>query len=266
MNPAAKVQCENCHAMIEADSPKCPYCGASSALGSEKRYMEQLSSIKEGVEELEQIPVKAYRKEMSRTGKIILITMLVFAIIAGILGGLYWCFQTLLYDAIAEDPKTQLMWERENYPLLDEMYAKGDYDGILAFMEEHYEEAGYSVYNWQHYNFIDVYRFYENCMYMAGMIEEGHYNEEDVMWCIVDALFVLREHDYMTYSSQEEKQIEVYREEVFEVMKNLFGMTQQEVEKLYQDSCVEEDYGIIFDYDKAKKNAEKIAKEYSRKQ
>ncbi|MBO5209562.1 MAG: zinc ribbon domain-containing protein [Lachnospiraceae bacterium] len=263
MNPVAKLQCENCHAMIPADSPKCPYCGALNALGSEKQYMEQLSDIKEDVEELQQIPVDAYRKEMNKTGKMILITILVLALIAGIIGGFYWCFNKIIYSTISEaDPKQQLMWEKENYPVLDELYAQEDYYGILSFMDEHCDDEGYSIYNWEHYDFIEVYRFYENYMYTASIIESGNFNEDDVKWCIVDALFVLRELNYVTYTEQDEEQIAKYREVVCEFMKKQFGMTQEEIDKLYQDSCVEEEYGVVFDYKKAQENAEKIAKEY----
>lgn len=262
MKSAVKLKCENCHAMIDAESPQCPYCGAINVSGSEKKYMEQLSDIKEDIEELEQIPVHASQKEMGKTGKIILITVAVLVVTVGIITKAYHFFDYIFTDIVVEDPKQKLLWERENYPVLDTMYENEDYDGILAFMQEHFEDAGYSVYNWDHYSFIDLYRYYEDSMYTAALIEEGNYDKDDIAWCIVDALLVFREMDYVTYTAKEEEQIAAYREEIYEVMQKLFGMTKEQVDKLYQDSCTEKEYGIIFDYDKAQKNAEKIAKKY----
>lgn len=263
MSLVAKIQCENCHAMIPADSPKCPYCGALNVLGGEQQYMERLSDLKEDVEDLQNIPAHAYRKEMNKTAKIILITVLVLAMVAGILGGIHYCFEKIIFSPKSDkDIKMEMMWEQENYPKLDELYEQEDYYEILVFIEEHSEDEGYSIYNWEHYDFIEVYRFYENCMYTANIIENEAYDEEDVKWCIVDALFVLREVDYVTYSDEEEELIAQYREEVCELLKQQFGMTQTEIDKLYQDSYIEEDYGIVFDYNEAKKNAEKVAKEY----
>ncbi|MDD6811418.1 MAG: hypothetical protein PUD93_06100 [Lachnospiraceae bacterium] len=263
MESMAQICCENCHAVIAADSPKCPYCGAINALGSEKQYMEHLTDIRQDVEKLQQIPVRAYRKEIRKNVKMICITLLILIIIAGIIGGFYFCFQKFFsYGATGGNSKQQLLWEKENYPKLDELYEAGDYDGILAFLDEAGDEEGYSVYNWEHYDFIEVYRFYENCMYTADVIRKETYKEEDIKWCIVDALFVLREVSYASYTTQEEKMIDGYRNEVCEMLEQQFGMTQEEIDNLYQNSLVEEEYGIVFDYRKAQKNAKLIAEEY----
>lgn len=71
------IYCENCHAPMEEDSAKCPYCGALNVLGGEKKYMGQLYDIKKGVEELSAVPVQEYRREIGKSGRVIRRTLLV---------------------------------------------------------------------------------------------------------------------------------------------------------------------------------------------
>lgn len=252
------LYCENCHAPIPEESAACPYCGALNAPGGEKKYMERLYDLKEDVEELSRVPEQEYRKEMKKIGRIIGGTVLIFAIAAGIVCGAFFLLQRNgSYELSEEEIKAQLLWERENFPILDDMYAEGDYDGILAYVYETEEEDFHSISNWEHSDFLDMYSWYRSCKDRAARAAAGDDEEEIEVECIIDALFLMREREYITYSEAEESQIEEYCREVKTLIGTVFDMPEGDLERLYEESCVEDEYSVYFDYDTARKKVEK---------
>lgn len=262
MDKSEMLYCENCHALIHKDSAKCPYCGALNAAGGEKQYMEQLFDLKEDVEDLQEVPVQGYRKGFGSAGRVIKWTLIVLIIAAALIGAVFWLSDRFYsYELSEEDIKAQLLWEKENFPIMDEMYAEGDYDGIIVFQGTHCEEDGYSVGNWEHTDFINLYSWYMSCEDGAARIASGDYKDDDVYWLLLDAMFVLQERSYVTYSAEEEELVDGYRQRVREIVNNQLGL-QEEFEQLYEECCSEDEYGTWLDYDLAKKKTKALVKQY----
>ena len=241
------------------DAPKCPYCGALNAVGGEKKYMDTLFELKEDVEELKTAPVQAYKEEVRRTGKIIKRTLFAVIIAAFCIWGAYlWVHMSLNKEEPIEDVKARLEWERETYPKLDELYEAKDYDGILEFEDQVMEEGLYTIMGWEHYYFINEYRRYMSFKEDASIIESGNYDKDDVYWCIVDAMFLKQDKSYAGYTDEELQHIEDYRTETNEFLKVTLGMEQEEIDKLYDECCAQDKYGLYFNY----KLAEKKIKAY----
>lgn len=257
------LYCENCHALMEEESAKCPYCGALNVLGGEKQYMEQLYDLKRDVEELSDAPAREYRREIGKTGRIIRWTFAVAAVLAVFVGLFLFLSRKLTDDEpTAEDACAQMQWEKEIFPKLDVLYAEGNYDAIMECVYENQEEAYYSISNWEHADFINVYTWYQSCVErLERAVSEG-YDAEEAGECILDALFLIQERNYDTYAGSEEALIGEYREEVKRRIGAVFGIQEEELILLYEECCVEDEYGVYFDYKKAKKKVKSFVNEH----
>lgn len=254
MEPIKMLYCENCHAPIPEDRAKCPYCGAFHASGGEKKYMERLYELKEDVEELSALPAAEYRSEMGKAVRLVRVMLLLFATAAAIAGILFYCSRKLGgFGPSEEARKAQMLWEQENFPRLDAMYDAGDYDAILEFEYETNQDEYHSLSNWKHYDFLNAYRWYLSCKEEAAKAAAGVSSEEDVFWCLIDAMFLLQEQPWVIYTEAEKELIAGYRGEVRELLGTQFGMQAAAVDALYEKCCVTDEYGTWFDYDTAKK-------------
>ena len=253
------LHCEICHATIPADSAKCPYCGALNAVGGEKQYMEHLFDLKEDVKELKDVPLQTYKQELKKSSRIIKRTLFICSIVALLAIGLFLITDRFRYARMsAAEQKEQLLWEKENFPKLDALYAAGDYDGILEFENTYCADSNYSLYNWEHYNLISSYRWYLLCEESAALAQEKNYDDDSVQRCILDAMFVLQEKDYVKYDDKDQMLVDNYKEAVREMLRSQFDMQDEDFAALYEQCCKEDEYGTYFNY----KLAEKQVKAY----
>lgn len=257
------IYCGNCHAPMEEDNAKCPYCGALYVPGGEKHYMEQLYDIKKDVEELTAVPGEAYRREIGKTGQVIRRTFLAATVLLVFVGLLFFVNRKHINsEPTAEDMHAQMMWKKEVFPQLDALYAAGDYDGVMTCVFENQEESYYSIDNWKHADFINVYTWYQSCMEKLERAASEGYDEERVEACILDVLFLIQERTYDSYTEDEEALIAAYQREVREQTCAEFDISEEEIDRLYESCCVEDEYGVFFDYQTAKKKVKSFVKEH----
>ena len=254
MEDKKMLYCENCHALIPIDSAKCPYCGALNAAGGEKQYMEQLFDLKEDVNELKDVPLQRYRQELKRSGRIIKRTLVICGIAAVLVFGVSLGVKKLWYGEMPmAERKELLLWEKENFPKLDALYEEGDYDSILEFENTNCAEGYYSIYNWEHYGFISLYRWYLACEESAALARERNYDDDSIQRCILDAMFVLQEKDYVKYDDQDQALVDYYKEAVREMLRSQFDMQDEDFAALYAQCCKEDEYGTYLNYKLAQK-------------
>ncbi|MBD5454739.1 MAG: hypothetical protein HDR30_10555 [Lachnospiraceae bacterium] len=253
------LHCENCHAIIPADSAKCPYCGALNAVGGEKQYMEHLFDLKEDVEELKDVPLQTYKQELKRSSRIIKRTLFICCIVGILAVGVFFITDKFRYAEMpVAEQKEQLLWEKENFPKLDALYADGDYEGILEFENTNCADGYYSLYNWEHYGFISLYRWYLFCEESAAQAQKKNYDNESVERCILDAMYVLQEKNYVEYDDEDQVLVDNCKAEVREMLRSQFDMQDEDFAALYAQCCKEDEYGTYFNY----KLAEKKVKAY----
>ena len=53
-----KIICSSCGAEFEDTLPKCPYCGSLNYKGAEAEYLGKLESMRQDMQQLEQVPEK----------------------------------------------------------------------------------------------------------------------------------------------------------------------------------------------------------------
>ena len=246
-NSMKRIVCPNCGASIYENEAKCPFCGYINMPGAEEKFMRDMHRTEEQLSQIPEIQKAEYKKHMSTSGKMILVTILIAIAIVCVLGGAYMLFEHVIYSYDEEDVKAQMLWERENFPILDEMYAAGDYDGIIQFEYDLYDEnwankTDYTIYDWEHYYFVNGYRRYRDVENYIDILDKGQklsdYQSESIVYeCM---WFHCREYDidneFMPYTDEEIAILDGYREVTEKCLYERLGFTEEEVETLYRSA------------------------------
>ena len=146
-----KIICSSCGGEFEDTLPKCPYCSSLNYKGAELEYLEKLEDVRSDVEELGAVPEREVKKELRKQGRFVLKVLLVVAAILAVFVGLY-IWDELKY---ARDPQADYAWKQENYPIMNELYAQGKYEELVAFRKEAYTQNA-PLYEWEHREFCDI--------------------------------------------------------------------------------------------------------------
>ena len=153
------IICSSCGGECPEESSNCPYCGSTLLAGAEKKYMEQLRDVKDQMGDLEEVPMEETRTAIKKQGKVLKVGILIGVVVLGLVLGATWLFDRMLYTD-EKDFKQQYLWKQEYYPVMDELYAKDDYDGLFRFYEEHMEDEYAQFYTWEHFDFLRAYMTY----------------------------------------------------------------------------------------------------------
>lgn len=173
------IECKSCGNKYAYNVRFCPYCNSVNEIGDELDYQEKLEDIRDDMEDLNEdiseICEEAIKQEVTRNAKIIIIVSVI--IIAFLLLG--WLGYTVIHSVVSriEDNKTksEIQWESETFPMLDELYEKEDFEAINEFYDEYYLSSGWkdhSLYFWQHDNFMTVYRLYVHMLDSFEFLEK----------------------------------------------------------------------------------------------
>lgn len=242
------VYCTNCGAHFYIYEPKCPYCGTTNELGDEAKFLEHLESIIDNMEDVENIPKEAMEKEAKKTwrkaGKVFLILAVLVVIALAIV-----LLATKTTNKVSNDKtREQVLWQYENYPILDKLYEEKDYDGIIEFENELYsnpETEEFSIYNWEHIEFIASYRDYYNLVNYKDFLEEDGkadtVSKEILFSSAVELLYEPHEIKVRNgrLSKQEYENILIYQDSARQFLMDHFGMTASEVDDLASRVCAD---------------------------
>lgn len=251
-----KTICINCGATIPDSEAKCPFCGYINISGAEAKFMRDIQKTESDMSQIPDLQQKEYKKHMSKNTKIVLITVSVVVLLLGIVFGLNALFEKVLYSYDEVDVKAQMLWQKENFPILDEMYNAGDYEGIVEFYYDLYvyndqNDTDYSIYDWEHYYFIDAYRRFSDVeMYITDLdmgIELSDYAAECLVYYCM--WFHYREYDtdneFMKLTDEEVEIADGYKKITDEYFFERLGFTEEEAEELYIKAVEKDGFGSI---------------------
>lgn len=245
--------CKNCGAIISVNDHKCPYCDGFNYVGAKKKYFRDLNHIKDNLEELEEIPNDSYKKETSfqirRIVKTLLICVLITALIYAAIS-LFTKWEDSKYSLNQADPKDQLLWDRKNFPILDEWYELGEYDKLMEFNYGLYsEDIVYTLTNWEHEDFI---RFYEDYLLakkaMDRIENKEKYSLYDITTAIYGGLNICYNLDNAELDEDEIARLEVYKPAMKTLLFDILEFTEEEALQLYNDTS---EYSFL-NYEKIK--------------
>lgn len=253
--------CKNCGAIISIEDHKCPYCGGFNYVGAKKKYFKDLGSIKDNLEDLENIPRESYKKEASaqirRIVKTLIISGLILAVIYGGIS-LYLKWEDNRYSFNKANTKDQLLWDRENFPMLDEWYENGEYDKLVEYSFKLYvEETVYTYTNWKHQRFLWFYEDYCSAMKARErMVNNENYSLYDITSAIYGGLNICYNLEKADLDKDEIERLEPYKADMEALLFDTLKFTKEEALQLYDDSI---GYSYI-DYEKIEEYASHVIK------
>ena len=137
------VLCRSCGAEYPADIANCPYCGTMNLPAAETEYLGRLEGIRGDLEQLESLTGRKTKTHLRKLHRNLLIGAAILALI-------------IAAAAVArtnrertEAEKSEYLWQREAFQKMDEAYAAGDYDALVAMYAEA-SAAGHRVYSYKH--------------------------------------------------------------------------------------------------------------------
>lgn len=253
--------CENCGASISITDAKCPYCEGFNYEGAKRKYFKDLNQIKEDLKQIEEIPTESYKKEVSVQIRKIIKTSLICTIIIIVLYGIISLFISLKNRTnrinMAE-PMEQLLWDRENFPKLDEWYEAGEYDKLIEFRYELYSaDKVYTYINWQHEDFIWIYEEYRDAKDVMEKIKQNEkYSLYDITAAIYGGLNICYHIENAGLDEDELARLEKFKPTMKTLLFDLLKFTEEEALQLYKDTL---EYGVI-NYTKIEKYASEVKK------
>ena len=143
--------------------------------------MGKLEDLKEGLDGLHKTVPEMYTNELkSQAKKVRKIALIIGGIFAALV--LFFLISTFAFNSVgSRDEKEVLLFTKEAYPIADDYYEAGDYEGLLDFYYASIEEnENADFYNWEHYSFLMC---YENlCVFResAGRLGSDDFSDFDM--------------------------------------------------------------------------------------
>lgn len=246
--------CENCGATYEKELNQCPYCGHMNEQSAEKDYREKLEKVQKQTKDLSDSMDKAYGKEMAVQGKKIWKLFLGIGIVILAFGILYGACE-LAFDNYGPDDAEQILWQKQNFPILDELYEKEEFDAIYDFLNENYQ---YDIWQWKH---AEWYYFYVNYKYIIEGYARYQENPNEISKkskiylfeeCIHNLYFIREDN----LTNQDLIYVHAWQEEIGQYFYGMYDISESDIVQMLPAFTT--DYGGM-DYDAVEKYAKKVA-------
>ncbi|MBQ8188292.1 MAG: hypothetical protein IJZ44_00735 [Lachnospiraceae bacterium] len=227
------ITCKECGGKFEEKEAACPYCGALNYAGAEEQYMHNLESMRSDMANMGDDSKEAYATSAKKSSIVIITTFSVLLLIAGIIVAIFLICQTIMTASEDEDlVKSQMLWREQYLDDLDTMYEAGQYDEIVTFMDKHAEDEGYSIYSWEHCDFIQVYRSY--AMFHANAHQWDSFDLTMKKWTLYDAVSIecYLSTDIYMFTEEERVMIEGWCEEIKAFYHDELGLSDEEISEM----------------------------------
>lgn len=247
--------CPSCGAEFADWARKCPYCGTVNEHVDEELYMEHLEELRNRLDRVDEESEEAYRENVKssagRIGKILLLIFLASVLVAA---GVFW-YQAAANRRYEKEMAAVREWERKEFPKLDALYEKGEYDSLLREFDAYLmdRDTPSNMYGWSHFTFVNDY--YGAVRDIRAVREDLRAKKEiDVLdagcalegalllWCetdenrIRDLMVSYRANNGKYGLSEEEcRKVEEYRGEADDFLHQTLSLSDEEISRLYED-------------------------------
>ncbi len=235
------VHCKNCGGTFDETAVKCPYCGTMHFAGAAAAYNQKIETITDDLKDLGDLPAQAYKDAVVTQGKhiskILLTTVIVVALIAGLVFAVFILPGLLTENYDAEIARQQVIWSQTVYPELDALYEAGDFDAILAFETDLYSDNDniYSLFSWSHYNFLESYRTHTEVVEaQARFATDLAYSEFDLGYILYFALGAYQDTSFEGYTETDLIYLTEYYQSASDFLQENFDFTEDDLAQLYQ--------------------------------
>lgn len=220
--------CKNCGGHFDDNLPKCPYCGAFHYAGARKEYMGKLEGIKEDLDDLHETVPEMYTTEFKKQAKHVRKIVLIIVGILSALALLFFASVFLLDSAGSRDEKEVLLFTKEAFPIADEYYGAGDYEGLLDFYYTSItENENADFYNWDHYPFLICYEnlsIFRECAAKLGTEDFSDFDMQEIFYCYISSRYYQKGYPM----DETDQQLVSSFEDEMETVIDSLGLTDEE--------------------------------------
>ena len=140
-----KIVCGSCGSEFEDTLSKCPYCGSMNYKGAEAEYLGKLEGMRQDMQQLEKVPEQELKSKIKKKQKFVLRILVGLVLVVAVVVAI-----RLKESNIPQrDAKADYQWQKENFPIMDQMYREKDFDDLAEFYEEAILEDKPAA-NWEH--------------------------------------------------------------------------------------------------------------------
>lgn len=238
--------CANCGAEIGEKDAHCPYCGVLNPRAAEKKYMDQLESIREDTEKLMAVPEEQARAGVRKAGRL---AVVIFCIVAAVIGALAMVGRVM--DRAGGDyVRDEAAFKEAYFPKLDALYEAGDDDATADYMEELYGLDGSSVLRvWEHYKYVLYYSDYRVVAAVRDLPQGeklDKYDYEEVVFRGLELIYQTETSSKRPMTEEEKEKVRGYKEEAGQILAEYLSLDEAALEEIYQ-ACAEED-GTLYSH------------------
>lgn len=246
--------CNNCGAEISYKDAKCSYCGAMNYVGAELKYFKDLNKIKSNLKDLGEVPTHIYKEEMNtQLKKILKIFVVGLSILILIIAGmkLYDKWKESSENAYFADAKEQLLWDKENFPMLNQWYEDEEYEKLLDYLEALFDtKSKFSYTNWPHTDFLWIYGDYQSAKMVMERVEDAEeYSKYERIVALGGALKITFNLEHEGLDEEELTRAKAFIPDMEKLLYEKFKFTKEEALQLYEEVTVE---GYVY-FDKIEK-------------
>ena len=238
--------CPNCGAVFPELMPRCPYCETLNPKGAEKEYMDHLEQLRgdmsEMADDVEENYARQLKKSGFRMGRIFLAVVIAIGVLAAVMFGM------TAYERARDirETKAEMAFRKAHFAELDALYAAGDDDAVLEFINTLYEEEGSgALWSWKHYDYYYLYRHYQTVLMAKEAFEAAPRPfEKNVRELLTDAGYYCIQADQapdaglsdMSFTKEEKQKVIAWGEEERRFLRKTMDLSDEMIGSLYKDS------------------------------
>ncbi|MCR5675054.1 MAG: hypothetical protein K6G16_05020 [Lachnospiraceae bacterium] len=239
---APRMRCPSCGAEFDPALQSCPFCGHVNEKADEKGFYQDLQASEQAVREMVDIPEETATKEAKHAGRLIVIVLIVFAVLAI----LFAILNSRLSSGSRyhRDEQQDYLWLQEHLPEMQAAYDKGMESGDFSELLKIYDEGqqdGAPVWRFEHDVFLSRLTAIEQTI--PGELEgakkwqEGHENRylTNMKLLFYDEMQLFLIPVDKSLSDEEKAYLQPLAEPWIEDLKSRYSLTDGELEGFRTD-------------------------------
>lgn len=218
-----RIICPSCGAEFRSEDVKCPFCGTIYDKAAEAEYMEKLEDVKEDLDGLKDSAQAETKGQFKKVWKWLIVLLAIFIII----GAAVLIHDEMRRKRYEEKDKQEYLWRSSNYPVMNELYDKGDFEQLLAIYNKATKE-GHNLYNFPHNDFCVCLR---DVVKAKETLEVYVNNETTIDELLYREIYLFRMDTYDTLTEDERNMLDEMRKPYLDDFYKRFEMSDEELEK-----------------------------------
>lgn len=243
------LTCPNCGGDVPVDAARCPYCNAINPRGAQAAYMEELESLRQDTDRLDDDVQHNFARELAGNARrTIAIVVALVVLIVGALGAAR-CAANNDEQQELRDFQARETFREQHFDEFDRLYREDDPEALVAFAWSLEDEPGFeALYSWKHMPYLETCEDWVALKMAQSAIEQGSRDVDDYVWATTAALQLacLDQDGQRTRTSitpEDEQRVSSWRVQAHQFLADTLAMSPDELDAFA--ISVKDDQGYI---------------------